>query len=192
MMKQTNMKQIGCLICVAVLLAGCQPPPPGATLKSQHANHTRFFHASERHALVVDGDSYSYFGRSGEMDGEFVYSFIVVFPVRDKRYIPVLRYTDEIKALIYQFEKEQAPLGLTSFTEQPLLGGIQIADVDFNYVYFVDDGQVIFRKSNEELGIDVSDPQRAFDTSRLNPILEQMIREHVQPLEPEMEEEQPL
>ena len=184
--------QLSCLLCLTAVLAGCGPQTsvvlPGAILESRHVNHTRHFNAYERHALVVDGNAYQYFGRSGYKDGEFVYSLIVVSPAHGPRYIPVLRYTDEIRAQIYP----STALAWTLVTDDPLLEGeVKVADVDFNYVYFVDDGKVIFRKSNEELGIDVSDTQSAFDQSNLNLILEQMIREHVPPQETEMEEERP-
>ena len=65
----------------------------------------------------------------------------------------------------------------------------KIADVDFGYVYFVDNGIIIVQKSFEELGIDVSNLRHAFDRTRLRPILENLIREHVKPQAHEMEEQ---
>jgi len=69
--------------------------------------------------------------------------------------------------------------------------GSKIADVAPGYVYFIDDGKIVFQKTNEELGItiDVADPKSAFLSWNLQPILETLIRENVQPQEPEMEEE---
>ena len=66
-----------------------------------------------------------------------------------------------------------------------------IAKVDT--LYFVQDGKIVFEKTYQELGIDVSrlnvDGNRAI-LDYLLPILEKLIRENVRPPKPEMEEQQ--
>jgi len=60
-----------------------------------------------------------------------------------------------------------------------------------NTLYFVQEGKIVFEKKYNELGIDTS--QFNFDNvplrDHLRPILEPLIREHLQPQEPEMEEQ---
>jgi len=60
--------------------------------------------------------------------------------------------------------------------------------VPLNFAYFVNAGGIVRQKSYEELGIDASDPMRAFREQNLLPILEPLIRGRVPPQEPEMEE----
>ena len=66
-------------------------------------------------------------------------------------------------------------------------------DAKTEILYFIQDGKIIFEKSYKELGIDVS----RITTGRndglltyLRPILEKLIREHVQPQDTETEEQE--
>jgi hypothetical protein len=79
------------------------------------------------------------------------------------------------------FEDEEIDIGVT-----------KIADVAHGYIYFIDNREVVFKKSIEELGINVnaSDPNSAFGSTRLRPILETLIRKNIPPQEAEMEEEE--
>jgi aspartate aminotransferase-like enzyme len=67
-----------------------------------------------------------------------------------------------------------------------------------NTFYFVRDGQIVFAKGYHELGIDASritnigsKENKKFDYDYLRPILENLIREHVQPQEAEREGQEP-
>ena len=62
--------------------------------------------------------------------------------------------------------------------------------------YFIDDGKISFEKTYQELGIDISKINLRRDKATLDylaqhltPILETLIREHLKPQEPEMEEQ---
>jgi len=59
-------------------------------------------------------------------------------------------------------------------------------------LYLIQKGKIVFEKRYRELGIDASrlSDDNVLVLEYLRPILEQMIREHIQPLEPEMEEEE--
>jgi hypothetical protein len=63
-------------------------------------------------------------------------------------------------------------------------------------LYFIEDSKVIFDKAYQELGIDlprhITDSYKLKDTlDYLRPILENLIREHVQPQGGEREEQEP-
>jgi len=187
------------LLCLAVLLAGCgaQPTKPTrGTSSTLQTNHFNYEASSLPMRLVVDGDTYYYYLRyGGQMenmrmqDAKFVYSLVVVSPDSDRsqRNFPTLTYTgNDVSAQIYRFDKEklrerEERVDFVTYGnwDQIVEDEVKIADVDFNYVYFVNDGKVVFRKSNEELGIDVSDLNNAFLEPNLKPILEKMIRENV-------------
>jgi len=182
------MKQIGCLICLAVLLAGCD------TSKTiNHAWRSTVF----ENDIVVEGVAYRALSTYGRMkDGSLLYSLTVVFP-SDQYYYPATRYVDgEIteKGEIHVPDETRKVGGIGNPYMMDFFGDYfretNIADVPFHSVYFVDDGKIVFQKSYEELGFEVSDASGPIgDSRRLQPILEKMIREHVQPQEPEMETE---
>jgi len=64
-------------------------------------------------------------------------------------------------------------------------------DAQTETLYFIKDNKIVFDKKYQELGIDVSRMGGQHDEvlNYLRPILESIIREHVQPQEPEMEEQ---
>jgi len=167
-MKHINVKQIACLLCLAVLLAGCAPQP---------VDHYGTIGTGDR--FVVDGITYFALITCGTKDGKIAHSIIWVSPD-----VSPLRY----RMSVWYDERGRPRAGLyRDATIDP--GRTIIADVPFNFAYFIDNGKIVRQKSYEELGIDVSDPMRVFDERKLSPILEQLIRENVQPQEPEMEEE---
>ena len=57
-------------------------------------------------------------------------------------------------------------------------------------LYFVRDGKIVCVKSYQELGIDQSRLNARRGLAYLRPILAELIREHVKPQAPEMEEQQ--
>ena len=152
MRKYTNLKQIGCLICIAVLLAGCggQSSIGGAPFE-------------------VDGERYFVHWEIGMQRGH-TWAFLTLHlddhPDRELGYYPY-RYAF--------FETKDASSGWATTTTEML--------------YFVQDKKIVFEKEYQELGIDASrlstDQNEMLDY--LRPILENLIREHVQPQEPEME-----
>ena len=195
MTTHANIKQIGCLVCLAVLLAGCSP------VVVNFGQGGGGFGRWGEHSLVVEGVAYNTVSGYGQKDG-LVYSLILVFP-GEQHYFPYFVSTvDEIKGLVFVQEEfsihGQAKIaGFESQgnikDETVVAGATKIADVPLGYVYFIDDRRIILQKSNEELGItiDASDPNGAFHSSYLQPILENLIRENIQPQGPEMEVERP-
>ena len=189
MTTHTNMKQIGCLICLAVLLAGCD------TSKTiNHAWRSTVF----ENDIVVEGVAYRALSTYGRIkDGSLLYLFTVVFP-SDQYYYPAIRYVDgEItgKGEIHVPDETHRVNWIGNPFMMDFIGDYfretNIADVPFHYVYVVDDGKIVFQKSYEELGFEVSDASNPIgDKRRLQPILEQLIRKHIHPQEPEMEEQQ--
>jgi hypothetical protein len=68
----------------------------------------------------------------------------------------------------------------------PIDGGDLAAKRDV--LYFVRDGKIVFVKSYQELSIDQSRLNARRGLAYLRPILAELIREHVKPQEPEMDE----
>ena len=182
MIKYVNLKQIGCLICIAVLLAGCD-----SSQQVSHAWRSTVFDND----LIVEGMTYRATSTYGRMkDGSLQYSFTVIFP-DGQHYFPAIRYVDgEIKEKgeIY-LEDGGGTKKMVYYDEtRPLSGQIKVADVPFHVVYFIDDGKIVFQKSYVELGFEVPDAQSPIaDSRRLQPILEKLIRENVPPQKHEME-----
>jgi len=59
-------------------------------------------------------------------------------------------------------------------------------------LYFIRDNEIVFEKTYHELGINVShfSPGRVIPSDYLQPILENLVREHVQPQDSETEEQE--
>ena len=189
------MKQIWCLLCIAVLLAGCASSgTPDTNMPVMFGDESVQDGRWVLNAFHVEGNAYSYQGIYKQAkDGELSYSLTLVFP-HSQNYHTVVRHKGEkFKGEIFS-QKVRTIQHVNVYVEghgRPATGETndkKVADALFHYVYFLDDGKVVFQKSNEELGIDVSNPERAFDKKNLLPILKQLIRENVQPQEPEMEE----
>ena len=194
MIKPTTMKPIGCLLCIAVLLAGCAqittptielPPNPEA------------FSVGWNLFLVVDDITYDTIGNYQLENGKLTHSFVLVFPREQYYYFYATRFIDgERKGEIYAQKVGDPSKGYYRISirhfkgnEKPDDGTMKIADVPFHYVHFIGDQKIVSQKSYEELGIDISDPKRAFDKENLFPILESLIRENVPPQEAEIEEQ---
>ena len=188
MMTHTNMKQIGWLLCLAVLLAGCGDTPKSPKYPVSFGG---IFGESRENQFIVEGNAYKYVCVYGlAKDDCLIYSLTLVFP-QCQHYYPVTRYVDgEIKGQIYA-QDTRTTIFQESYHDRVELGdgSRKVADIPFHYIYFIDNERIVFQKSNEELGIDASDFRKTFTNRKLRPILETLIREHVQPQEPEMEEE---
>jgi len=151
------------------------------------------------HSFVVEGVAYNTVSGYGQKNG-LIYSLILVFPCEQHYYPYFVSTADEIKGLVFVQEnfsihgeaKIAGFVSRSSIKEEIIeAGSTKIADVPLGYVYFIDDRKIIFQKSNKELdiAIDASDPNSAFHSSYLQPIIEKMIRENVQPQEAEEEAE---
>jgi hypothetical protein len=193
-MKRIFRAALVCLVCV--LLAGCPPTNP----QSKPAKHTHSFSGYADTALVVDGIAYNYFGayELKEKDGEFACSLIIVFPDRGQHYYPsFINTNEETKGRVMQQKDfiangtERTTWSFSTNLDEPETNSdkaAKIADVDLNYVYLVDNGEIVFQKSNEELNIVFPSPKGVGITSYLKPFLENMIRQSVKPQEPETKE----
>jgi len=158
--------------------------------------------------FVVEGVAYrvqSGFGqRSGMDNGLFysldglIYPLVLVFPDTQHYFPYFVHGTDEVQGEIY-WQKDWTPAsteilgGGMRTTEGIVHHATKVADVDFGYIYFVDNGKIVFQKSNEEFDsvFDMFDTQNYHieERQKLLPILEQLIRENIKPQEPEMEAE---
>jgi len=187
MMKHANMKQIGGLLGIAVLLAGCSPCK---TSKSIHPD----VDASFGDNFIVEGVAYRSTVVYGMKDGKLMFSLTLVFP-DGQHYYPAVRHADgDIKGQIYS-QDTRSTINAWYYgdekTNPATHDGRKIADVTFHHVYFLDGDKIVFHKSNEELGIDMFGTANTLDKrKKLHPILEKLIRENVPPQDPEMEEEQ--
>jgi len=192
------MKQIGCLICLAVLLAGCSPWEMSRPLTRVESG---FFHAHGENQFIVEGNAYHYTCIYGLQyvccaDDNLIYSLTLVFP-QGQHYYPLLWYIgEEIKGQIYAQDTRTTIYASYSGDENTTPNeedSRKIADVPFHYIYFIDNDKIVFQKSNKEVGFDIPALVNINEAEkRLRTILEQLIRENVPPQEPEMEEKQPL
>ena len=164
---------------MAILLAcgGCTEKRP---FDVEHA-----FKATNHHRLTIDGITYSYFGWYGKKDREMFFSFIVVFPSDEQH---VFGGIDVSRDVGMGYHSPLSVVHRPSRIWYYSIGDGKNTGLDFCYVYFIKDDQIVFRKSYKELGIDLSNPENTFNWNHLQPILEQLVREHVNPQEPEMEE----
>jgi hypothetical protein len=188
------MKYVQWFICMTVLLAGCLPTEtvvtssPSPSPPSWLSWSPTFLEGGN---FVVDGNTYSIILGHIEKDGSFL-SLILAFPCA-QHYFPVFTVGENaIKGAIHREENnENKTIGSIGGGKYGSVG-IKIADANLCSVYFIDDKQIVFHKSNEELGIDISDPRRGFNALhlRLRPILETLIRENVKPQESELNEEE--
>jgi len=160
MMTHTNLKRIGWLLCLAVLVIGIS----GCARDHGYSAGGWIFE--------VDGVEYSVEWRRGgvERQGQFELSFLTVTHVE----YPFSTYSGRLhgKVIVPMHPDSEKVVAKTET------------------VYFVKDKKIVVEKEYQELGIDAS----RFSTDwidmqdYLRPILENLIREHVQPQEPEMEE----
>ena len=190
MMKHANIKQLGCLILTTALLVGVggcgQSGPAGPVSRGTGSWEGSF--------VVADGVLYLTSHTHAHQNGKFIYALTLVSP-RDQHYYPAVRYVNgklQEQGEIYfrdAMNESRARKYIYYDDEHPEVGDTKIVDVPFHFVYFIDNGKIVFQKSHEKLGIDVSDHWHAFDSDKLYPILETLIRENVPPQETEMEEE---
>ena len=186
------MRQIGCLICLAVLLTGCAPSDTSGLLLSVQSE---VFHGQ----FSIEGNAWSHtciyeIQYVCCADDYLTHSFTLVFP-QGQHYYPVLRHVgEELTGQIYSQDTRTIIYAARSGDEtitSSIEDGRRIADVPLHYIYFIDNDKIVFQKSNEEVGFDIlsfANVNEAEET--LLPILEQLIREHAQPRELEIEEEQ--
>jgi hypothetical protein len=204
------------LLLAAVLVAGCAPSPPFAPRPSVITTSGGAGRWLD-HDLIVEGVAYN-MNCSYRFDNDKLHHFIVLVFPDEQHYFPAFGEAAfepiETKLRIYAqpdwadagykvcenyLFKGFGKAGQKSFNEDGQY--VEIADdVDSGYVYLIDDGKIVLRKSIAELGIDVSDASIPFpdgsaflpaaNESYLHPILEKLIREHVQTQEPKTEEQE--
>ena len=184
------------LLFSVILLVGCSPAVSSKNPPSTYASG-RWGEDS----LIVNGVAYNSVGGYAQQDG-LIYPIVLVFP-REQHYYPVFVYTEQdVKTQIYQQEDWTTVSTYTTYRDRIVdistpnhaneveAGEIKIADVDSGYVYFLDESKIVFQKPIKEVGFNATDPKRVFSSSHLQPILEALIREHVQPQDTETEEQE--
>jgi len=164
MMRCTNLKQIGCLILATALLVGVN----GCDRGQSSIGGAPF---------EVDGVRYFVHWEVGMCCGNVEWSFLTLHlddhPDRDLGYYPY-RYA------FFETKKTSGRWITTAWVTTTT-----------EMLYFVRDAKIVFEKEYSELGIDAS---RLGGSAHeileyLLPILEPLIRENVQPQEPEMEKQ---
>jgi len=159
------MKQIGCLILATALLVGCSPH--GADVFVEQ--HRGF---SGGTGIEVDGTKYTVFLDSDiDQQGRVALSSLMV-SLQDEQIRSTSNYNTRRGTTIVQIH----------------VGG-QTVVAKTDTLYFVQGERIIFEKEYQELGIDAQRLNADLDDIRdyLRPILEPLIREHIQPQEPDTE-----
>jgi len=158
-MKPTNLKRIGCLICIAVVLVGVDG------CGDVHRSSTGGW------VFEVDGVEYSVDWRRGgaERQGQFELSFLTITHVE----YPMTTYSGRLRGKVVV----------------PMHPDSEKIVAKTETVYLVKDKKIVLEKRYQELGIDASRLSTDWIDMQdyLNPILETLIREHIQPQEPDTE-----
>jgi len=171
-----NIKQIGCVICIAVLLAGAI----GCTERENVQTWLGTFEVNdEQYVLWL----YTGWDIHTDRQGRVASSFLTLnrTPAQDRpNYKPILVTTTSDSARNIRRATMLLPDGKEIVPKAETL-------------YFAKDKNILVEKDYRELGIDASKLKDDFKVKfdYLRPILEPLIREHFQPQEPEMEVEQP-
>ena len=157
--------QLAFVLAMTFLMAGCVKGPEiyGSTSRGIGFDFT------------VDGSLYSCLGNIlcvKSKERLLLYNTnIIIYPEDQKR----------------KYEPNVMVDKLDSWTDIGFVSSCSIQVVDPNdfslsvrpdSIHFVDNNRVVFSKTNEELGIDTTDHQKAFSEENLKPILEKMIREN--------------
>jgi len=152
-----------------VCAIGCSP------LKNlESVEKTVYETRSFGYGITVDGIDYSATGMARvDSDGKIFLSAIMVYPsFRLNGHIAISHIGGVEEILIHDGS-----------------GFVEFNDPGCFTVYFMENRRVVFSKTYAELGIDVDKPfPGEFVTEKIHPILEKLIRENVQPQEPEREE----
>jgi hypothetical protein len=164
-MKYINVKQIGCLLCVAVLMVGV----------GGCANHYAHPQGVESQ-FEVDGAQYSVvWYEATDSQGRVTFSFLILSDRAKRVFASSAHGSDS------SHDRDNDVWMLHFPVSESIV-------VKTETLYFVQDQKVAFEKEYQELGIDAQRLNPDEMLNYLQPILEQLIREHVQPQEPEMEE----
>ena len=187
-MKMNSIQFVLALLIVG-LMAGC----PSTTIVIPTGFDHSWSHGI-RH-IVVDEVTYDITSAFVLKDGKS-YSLVFVFP-KGQHYYPVFWALDEEpepRGYIYlqddfdpnNVNYQRATIGIR-YNTGDADRNTRLAEVAFNNVYFIDDGNIVFQKSMEEVGL-LSEPKFAMQSGSLLPALERMVREHVKTQKPETEE----
>jgi len=185
MMKQKNIQQLGCLLCIAALLAGCALypkwlPHPQELRGNGNSNWEFFFE------LEVDGRFYRCSQTDCYEQGKHDYTYIhatLLSAEKAKKHSEIMALVSEAAAKGKLKEK------WTTADVNPIP-----ADAGFyplgsgreekpNYFQIIDDenDQVLFEIPLEELGICTRRCDKQFSEEKLKEVMTQLIRENVRP-----------
>ena len=168
MTTQTNLKQIGCLILLVIVLLvvvrGC----------AEHHERMQYKRMSIGTLIEVDGVVCSVsLNAPVDRQGQFDYSILLVTLSGEGISVGSSSLNERIMWLVLDDDKDDKMLA------------------EKDTLYLVQEGKIVLEKTYRELGIDASRLSTDWIDmlNYLRPILEPLIREHVQPQEPEMEKE---
>jgi len=185
MMKQKNIQQLGCLLCIAAFLAGCALYPKWLP----HPQELRGYGTSSwvfPIELEVDGRFYRCSQTDSYEQGKHDYTYIHATLLSAEK----AKKHSEIMALVSEAAAEGR---LKEWTTADMMNPIP-ADTEFyplgsdreakpNYFQIIDDenDKVLFEIPLEELGISTRRGDRKFSEEKLKEAMTRLIRENVKP-----------
>ena len=138
--------------------------------------------------IQVDNKGYDVIGQYDSESGGLEYFLLIICPPEDSTVRPeTYPATTYIRGyeINYKAEKNQLTASFHFYFSNNI-PDIVNCPIALNTIHFVDDhGDIVWSKTVAELGIKLSD---VTSEEIIRPILEKLIRENVQPQEPETEE----
>ena len=184
MMKQKNIQQLGCLLCIAALLAGCAVypkwlPHPQEWLGYGTGTRTLDFD------LEVAGRFYPCGYTDNYMEGEHNYTYIyatLLSAEKSEKYKVALDEIREARAKRKPITVTRVEMDISSLDESDVFPFYSIpSEMKQNYFQIIDGetNKVLFEIPLEELGICTRRGDRRFSEEKLKEVMTRLIRENV-------------
>ena len=166
-----NMKHIACLLCIAVLLAGCAGIAK-MLFRPGNGTYTKCFY------LEVDGQLY-YCGLSNRYeDSKYVHAVLQAVLLSEEY---ARKYLAESTTVTEKLQLEETLMG--NFSLSLDFGGWSPIEVKPNYFRIIEyeSKTILFEMPLVELGVSVVQRDRKFCEEKLKEAMTRVIRENVKP-----------
>jgi len=170
-MKYTNVKQLACLLCIAVLLAGCAGIAK-TLFRPGNGTYTKCFY------LEVDGRLY-YCGLSNRYENsKYVHAVLQAVLLSEKK---AQKYFAESTTVTERLQLEKTLMN--SFSLSVEFSDLSPIKAKPNYFRIIEyeSKTILFEMPLEELGVGIVQRDRKFCEEKLKEAMTRVIRENVRP-----------